>query len=97
MTFNATNVTNKRVAVVAAGVISPLGIGLDATLQSLRTAVDCAPDLVEPHYHLGEALAKAGQTGKSRDQFERVVQLAKPDDPLRKKAEERLAGLPGRK
>jgi 3-oxoacyl-[acyl-carrier-protein] synthase II len=30
-----------RVAVVAAGVISPLGTGLEATLQALRTARDC--------------------------------------------------------
>ncbi|HJT82329.1 MAG TPA: beta-ketoacyl-[acyl-carrier-protein] synthase family protein [Chthoniobacterales bacterium] len=41
MTFNAANVTNKRVAVVAAGVISPLGLGLAETLESLRTARDC--------------------------------------------------------
>jgi 3-oxoacyl-[acyl-carrier-protein] synthase II len=41
MTFNATNVTNRRVAVVAAGVVSPLGIGLAQTLESLRTARDC--------------------------------------------------------
>ena len=30
-----------RVAVVAAGVISPLGAGLEATLASLRAARDC--------------------------------------------------------
>ena len=41
MTFNASNVTNKRVAVVAAGIVSPLGIGLVETLQSLRTGRDC--------------------------------------------------------
>ena len=41
MTFNASNVTNKRVAVVAAGSVSPLGIGLAETLESLRTARDC--------------------------------------------------------
>jgi 3-oxoacyl-[acyl-carrier-protein] synthase II len=41
MTFNAENVTNKRVAVVAAGVVSPLGIGLEETLQSLFAAKDC--------------------------------------------------------
>jgi len=41
MTFNAIDVTNHRVAVVAAGVVSPLGIGLAQTLESLRTARDC--------------------------------------------------------
>lgn len=41
MTFNAGDVTNRRVAVVAAGIISPLGAGLDETLDSLRSARDC--------------------------------------------------------
>jgi 3-oxoacyl-[acyl-carrier-protein] synthase II len=41
MTFNAVNVTNNRVAVVAAGTISPLGLGLQETLQSLRISRDC--------------------------------------------------------
>ncbi len=31
----------RRVAVVAAGVISPLGAGIEATLEALRTAQDC--------------------------------------------------------
>src|SRR5437016_14128332 len=33
--------TNARVAVVAAGVVSPLGFGLGETLDSLREARDC--------------------------------------------------------
>ena len=41
MTFNVVNGTNKRVAVVAAGSVSPLGIGLPATLDSLLAARDC--------------------------------------------------------
>jgi 3-oxoacyl-[acyl-carrier-protein] synthase II len=36
-----TNVTNRRVAIVASGVVSPLGIGLAETLESLRTSRDC--------------------------------------------------------
>ncbi len=41
--FNATNGKTKagRVAVVAAGVVSPLGFGLAETLDSLRAAKDC--------------------------------------------------------
>lgn len=41
--FNALyGITNPaRVAVVAAGVVSPLGFGLDETLNSLRSATDC--------------------------------------------------------
>jgi 3-oxoacyl-[acyl-carrier-protein] synthase II len=41
--FNAISVTTKpgRVAVVAAGIISPLGCGLTETLHSLRVAKDC--------------------------------------------------------
>ncbi|HEY4283055.1 MAG TPA: beta-ketoacyl-[acyl-carrier-protein] synthase family protein [Chthoniobacterales bacterium] len=41
MTFNGTDVTSKRVAVVAAGILSPMGIGLKATLHSLLSARDC--------------------------------------------------------
>ena len=35
-----------RVAVVAAGVVSPLGAGLEATLEALRTARDCISPVV---------------------------------------------------
>src|SRR5256885_321100 len=38
---DATNGKNIRVAVVAAGVGSPLGFGLGETLDSLRSAEDC--------------------------------------------------------
>jgi 3-oxoacyl-[acyl-carrier-protein] synthase II len=41
MTFNAIDVPNRRVAVVAAGTVSPLGIGMAETLQSLLAASDC--------------------------------------------------------
>jgi 3-oxoacyl-[acyl-carrier-protein] synthase II len=39
--FTGLNVRNRRVAVVAAGVVSPLGFGLPETLASLRAAKDC--------------------------------------------------------
>src|SRR5256714_481097 len=38
---DATNGKNIRVAIVAAGVVSPLGFGLNETLDSLRAARDC--------------------------------------------------------
>src|SRR4051794_35774756 len=41
MRFNGDNVRTGRVAVVAAGVVSPLGIGLGETLESLLAARDC--------------------------------------------------------
>jgi 3-oxoacyl-[acyl-carrier-protein] synthase II len=41
MTFDVTDVTNKRVAVVAAGIVSPMGVGLAETLESLRVSRDC--------------------------------------------------------
>lgn len=41
MTFIGSNVRSNRVAVVAAGVVSPLGFGLPETLASLRAAKDC--------------------------------------------------------
>src|SRR5438105_13799614 len=41
--FNASDVTTarSRVAIVAAGIISPLGFGLTETLASLRANKDC--------------------------------------------------------
>ena len=41
MTFDASDVTTKRVAVVAAGIVSPLGFGLAETAASLRAGRDC--------------------------------------------------------
>jgi 3-oxoacyl-[acyl-carrier-protein] synthase II len=41
VTFIHEFVKNRRVAIVAAGVVSPLGIGLPETLESLRTGRDC--------------------------------------------------------
>ena len=41
MIFNVNKVTTKRVAVVAAGVISPLGSNLAETLHTLRLGRDC--------------------------------------------------------
>jgi 3-oxoacyl-[acyl-carrier-protein] synthase II len=41
VTFTGSNVKNNRVAVVAAGIVSPLGFGLPETLASLRAAKDC--------------------------------------------------------
>ena len=43
LSFNALNVENRknRVAVVAVGIVSPLGSGLEETRHSLRRATDC--------------------------------------------------------
>jgi 3-oxoacyl-[acyl-carrier-protein] synthase II len=41
MILDASDVTNKRVGVVAAGILSPLGFGLSETLASLRAGRDC--------------------------------------------------------
>src|SRR4051794_12497406 len=41
MIFNDSNVKSRRVAVVGAGVLSPLGFGLSETAASLRAATDC--------------------------------------------------------
>jgi 3-oxoacyl-[acyl-carrier-protein] synthase II len=39
--FNASDVKRSRVAIVAVGIVSPFGLGLDETLDSLRAARDC--------------------------------------------------------
>jgi 3-oxoacyl-[acyl-carrier-protein] synthase II len=41
VTFTHRSVKNRRVAIVAAGVVSPLGIGLPETVKSLRAGTDC--------------------------------------------------------
>jgi 3-oxoacyl-[acyl-carrier-protein] synthase II len=44
--FTGSNVRIRRVAVVAAGIVSPLGFGLTETLDSLRAARDCVTRVV---------------------------------------------------
>jgi 3-oxoacyl-[acyl-carrier-protein] synthase II len=41
MIFDGQTITSRRVAVVAAGIVSPLGFGLPETLSSLRDGRDC--------------------------------------------------------
>lgn len=43
---DATNGKNTRVAIVAAGIVSPLGFGLSETLDSLRLARDCVTPMI---------------------------------------------------
>jgi Flp pilus assembly protein TadD len=69
-----------------------LGQG-EAALASLRTAVECGPEQTDPHYYLGEMLADLGQSTEARSHFEQAIELARPDDPLRKQARERLEKL----
>src|SRR5256885_7114002 len=54
-----------RVAVTAAGVISPLGFGLAETLESLRSARDCVTPVM--HFSVTQCRCKtAGQVSDSR-------------------------------
>src|SRR5215470_6330960 len=54
-----------RVAVTAAGVISPLGFGLAETLESLRSAQDCVTPVMR--FSVRECRCKtAGQVSDSR-------------------------------
>src|SRR5437588_6986232 len=57
--------TNARVAVVAAGVVSPLGFGLSETLDSLREARDCITRITR--FSVAECRCKtAGQVSDDR-------------------------------
>ncbi len=57
--------TNARVAVVAAGVVSPLGFGLSETLDSLREARDCVTRVTR--FSVAECRCKtAGQVADER-------------------------------
>jgi tetratricopeptide (TPR) repeat protein len=64
-------------------------------LDAFEQAVACSPELPEPHFHLGEALLDRGERDRALKQFAQAVQLAKPHDPYRKKALDRM-GSPDR-
>src|ERR1700736_784673 len=65
MTFTCLNVKNRRVAVVAAGVVSPLGFGWDETVVSLRAARDCITPV--SRFSVGQCRCKtAGQVADER-------------------------------
>jgi tetratricopeptide (TPR) repeat protein len=61
-------------------------------LASLRTAVQCGPDLPDPHLYLGEALADEGQESEARRHLDLALELARPDDPRPRAALDRLRG-----
>jgi Flp pilus assembly protein TadD len=65
----------------------------ETALASLRSAVECGPEQIDPQYYLGEMLADLGQNAEARSHLEQALQLARPDDPLRKQAQERLEKL----
>ena len=67
--------TNARVAVVAAGVVSPLGFGVRETLDSLRESRDC----VTPVTRFSVAQCRCKTAGQVSD--DRL--LASPDEPPR--------------
>jgi Flp pilus assembly protein TadD len=59
-------------------------------LQALRNAVECGPDQIDPHLHLGELLIEAGLKKEAVMHLEFVIRQASHADPLRKTAEELL-------
>lgn len=79
-----------------------LGLALKAlgrqreALEAFDAAVKCGPEMVETHFHLAEALANAGNAADARRHWAEVLQLAKPENPLRHAAVERLQKLPAK-
>ena len=63
----------------------------DNARESMREAVACAPELVEPALALGELLAAEGQSAEARRCLLDAQRLAPPDDH---RASEALARLP---
>jgi tetratricopeptide (TPR) repeat protein len=59
-------------------------------LTSFRRAVRCRPEVSALHFHLGEALAEAGEVAEARKELQIAADLA-PADPLPREALERLA------
>jgi tetratricopeptide (TPR) repeat protein len=66
----------------------------DEALESFRLAVECAPELPDPHLYYGEALAEAGRQAEARTQLEQAVHLARADDPRPREALARLKDKP---
>jgi 3-oxoacyl-[acyl-carrier-protein] synthase II len=65
MAFTVSNVKSRRVAVVGAGVVSPLGFGLSETTTSLRAATDCVTPVTR--FPVANCRCKtAGQVGDER-------------------------------
>lgn len=86
MRFNAPNVKNhRRVAIVAAGIVSPLGLGLAETHDSLRIARDCVTLVTRFSVEqcrcktagqvTGEQLRGASQKGRQRERLHRASHM----------------------
>ena len=71
MRFNVSSGTNRRprVAIVAAGIVSPLGLGLEETLRSLRIARDC----ITPVTTFSVQRCRCQTAGQVPDEFLRGV------------------------
>jgi 3-oxoacyl-[acyl-carrier-protein] synthase II len=64
-TSNVSNGKRTRVAIVAAGIVSPLGFGLDETVESLRAARDCVASVTQ--FNVDQCRCKtAGQVADER-------------------------------
>ncbi len=71
MRFNVSNGKNRkpRVAIVAAGIVSPLGLGLEETLRSLQMARDC----ITPVTTFSVEQCRCKTAGRVPDEFLRGV------------------------
>lgn len=81
--MSLTSAPPRRVAITAAGVVSPLGIGMAETLESLRTARDC----IGPVKLFDASLCRcqtSGQVDDSRLALEFVHSARNPNRQLRR-------------
>jgi tetratricopeptide (TPR) repeat protein len=91
-----------RAAVAAdpnVGNYNKLGIGmlklgrLDQAAEAFQQAVAADPSVTEPYFHLGEIFAQQGQNDQAIQQFQKVLEIGPPNDPLRQSASEAIERL----
>ena len=62
-------------------------------IQELQAVLEADPDNVDAIFLLGERRLMIGRTGPARESFERVLELAPADAPVRQRAEAALATI----
>jgi tetratricopeptide (TPR) repeat protein len=81
------------------GNYNKLGIGLlklgrlDQAAAAFQQAIAADPSVAEPYFHLGEVLAQQGQKDQAIQQFQKVLEVAPANDPLRQSASEAIEQL----
>lgn len=64
-------------------------------VETVKQVLEEAPEHVRARFNYGLMLTQIGRAEQAYEQFERVVMLTEPDDPVRERAEQEVARLQG--